>query len=188
MSAGESQTCPIFSLESSSGSHRIGPPHNNTHHNTSAATAQHLVFDEISPAGWRSPNNTTDTIHEAKIAFTPLFSLPDFLSETNFDESSESNEYALWVIVSFVGGHSQRHRHGAAWNALLYGEKVWQLWPPHGGAAWTLTQRAGDVLVLPAGWDHEVSTRVDSFSIARRYIANKLYFFANKSFFGVNKL
>jgi Cupin superfamily protein len=51
--------------------------------------------------------------------------------------------------------------HDDAWWGVIMqmrGAKTWRLWPSWGGAPYEITTRAGDVLLLPKGVTHQVST------------------------------
>ena len=112
--------------------------------------ADAVVFDDV---GTASPAARRTALAEA---FAPLFAPPGFVAEVAELAPVEDRAAAAasplaaafgeriavkgmagrayFVLASFAGGRVQRHAHGAAWNALLYGEKEWRLWPPPGDA------------------------------------------------------
>ena len=78
------------------------------------------------------------------------------------------------------------HQHSSAWNALVYGAKRWYLLPPNLDyrlqyshmpnwvrsvlprlpyRALECTQRAGEVLFVPEGWNHGVINLANSVGI-----------------------
>lgn len=51
--------------------------------------------------------------------------------------------------------------HDDQWFGVILqmkGAKAWRLWPDNGGSPYTVTTRAGDVLLLPQGVKHQVAT------------------------------
>ena len=84
------------------------------------------------------------------------------------------------------------HTHGAAWNALAHGLKLWFLFPPSSGyyvskpivdwlqddyarvvgegrAPLLAVQRAGEVVHVPQGWAHAVLNLKESIGVAEEY-------------------
>lgn len=86
---------------------------------------------------------------------------------------------------------SPPHFHGHAFNALVYGVKLWYLWPPSeayfafspvqdwqsrylegqlgGPVALECVQRPGDIVYVPENWGHAVVNVEDSIAVAYEF-------------------
>eukprot|EP00049_Salpingoeca_infusionum_P007183 m.116726 g.116726 ORF g.116726 m.116726 type:complete len:148 (-) comp13616_c0_seq16:293-736(-) len=83
------------------------------------------------------------------------------------------------------------HVHADAWNALIYGQKLWTLLPPtealystkhpaefldedlahlNPGTALKCTQSSGDVMYVPAMWSHSVLNQAESIGFASEFV------------------
>ena len=116
-------------------------------------------------------------------------------------DSFETNKTGLRVQYEAVNHdfyHGVRttrapmHAHIAAWNALIFGEKIWSVHPPSrsfnevlngdrysdgqngapASAPLRCTQRAGDILFLPRMWAHSVENIKESIGVAVQYTLN----------------
>jgi hypothetical protein len=129
--------------------------------------------------------------------------IPSVLRQLTVDRDSDSDSSKgtplPWVRYNAVnldfyhGVRTTRapmHAHNAAWNALIYGEKIWTVHPPsrsfnevlgddgryRGAQAAPHTfdplrcvQRAGDILFLPKMWAHSVENVRESVGVAVQY-------------------
>ena len=94
-------------------------------------------------------------------------------------------------IVGPKHSGSPPHFHGHTFNALVYGVKLWYLWPPseahfafchvqdwqrshqegqlRGPAALECVQRPGDIVYVPENWGHAVVNVEDSIAVAYEF-------------------
>lgn len=93
---------------------------------------------------------------------------------------------AQWALGG-EGTGAPEHFHNTAWNAIVYGAKKWVIHPPHESvmsneqilqfvesspfmrSAWTCTQLAGEVMIIPENYGHGVLNIQPSIAIATEY-------------------
>ncbi|MEU0136329.1 cupin-like domain-containing protein [Streptomyces sp. NPDC006296] len=110
----------------------------------------------------------------------------------------------VWLMIGGAGTGSPLHvdtMASSAWNLLGSGRKRWTFHPPHraeelgllppgcagppGGrsaAAVTLVQEAGDVVVTPSGWAHEVHNLTGTVSLTANFVNGSNLRFAQRYF------
>ena len=109
-----------------------------------------------------------------------------FADRQRFSWDAAAREAAALFFVGPARAGAYMHQHSSAWNALVYGSKRWYLLPPNldyrlqyaSMGTWVrevlpelpytpleCTQRAGEVLFVPEGWNHGVVNLANSVGI-----------------------